>query len=106
MLNVFSINFCFNFSFPTDSALVLDAQILLTTFPVGKPNETKLETLFPVRHQLVLPANGLNFLFEDCSVSFNHSLKLDSDRWVGSNAKKKKTKFNNVFIFIFPELNF
>ena len=75
-----SNNFIFFYSFPLDSALVIDAAITVTVFPRGKPTEIKTESLFPNRHQIALPVNGMNFLFEDCSSSFNHSLKLDTDR--------------------------
>jgi len=38
--------------------------------------------MFPERQRVSLPLNGLNMLFEDISVTFNHSTKLDSDRYV------------------------
>jgi len=62
--------------------LVMDAQILVTYRRDDQPNEDVVEVLHPERHQLLLPVNGLNCLFQDISVSFNQHTKLDSDRWV------------------------
>jgi hypothetical protein len=45
-------------------------------------NETHEEKLFPQRHAVTLPLNGLNCMFEDYNVSFNHHTKLESDRYV------------------------
>jgi hypothetical protein len=36
--------------------------------------------LYPPRHQMTLPLNGLNMLFSDYIVAVNHHTKLDSDR--------------------------
>ena len=38
------------------------------------------EQLWPSRHQLTLPLNGLNMLFQDVLVAVNHHNKLDADR--------------------------
>ena len=71
------------FSFFTDYQLEIDAQIVLTlkqtTVGAGFNVETK-EILYPERHNLGLPLNGLNILFDDYNVSFNHHTKLESDR--------------------------
>lgn len=70
-------------SFMTDYQLEIDARIVLdllqTTDGPGH-NGTSTESLYPERHRITLPLNGLNNLFEDVSVTFNHSSKLESDR--------------------------
>jgi hypothetical protein len=38
------------------------------------------EVLYPARHQMTLPLNQLNFMFQDFSVAANHHTRLDSDR--------------------------
>lgn len=61
---------------------MVDATILLTVQPVlanGNAQETE-ELLFPERHQITLPLNGLNMLFSDYITAVNHHTKLDSDR--------------------------
>jgi len=60
---------------------VMDAQILVTYRKDDAPDVDVVEVLYPERHQLSLPVNGLNCLFEDISVSFNQHTKLDSDRY-------------------------
>lgn len=58
--------------------MVLDAQIKLTLMNNLLQTE---EVLYPDRHQITLPINGLNILFDDCTVAFNHHTKLSSDRY-------------------------
>lgn len=71
------------FSFLTDVQLEIDARIIVRCQQItdgeGVNNETD-ESLFPTRHRISLPLNGLNMLFEDINVSFNHHTKLNSDR--------------------------
>jgi hypothetical protein len=76
--------FFFLCSFLADYQMVLDAQIRVTVTKDGPDNTTitSEEILAPSRHRITLPLNGLNILFNDCTVSFNHHLKLDSDRSV------------------------
>ena len=76
--------FLFLCSFLADYQMVLDAQIRVTVTKDGPDNTTitSEEILAPSRHRITLPLNGLNILFNDCTVSFNHHLKLDSDRSV------------------------
>jgi hypothetical protein len=71
-------------SFLADYQMVLDAQIRVTVTKDGPDNTTITsdEILAPSRHRITLPLNGLNILFNECTVSFNHHLKLDSDRSV------------------------
>ncbi len=66
--------------------MVLDATIVMTVQRTGavadgaaEHPETE-ESLYPARHQMTLPLNGLNMIFSDCVVAFNHHTKLDSDR--------------------------
>lgn len=63
---------------------MVDAIILLKVQPanaVGNANRTD-ELLYPARHQMTLPLNGLNMLFTDYTVAINHHTKIDSDRYV------------------------
>jgi hypothetical protein len=59
--------------------MVLDAQIVLT---VKKHDEadTSKEMLYPPRHQITLPLNNLNFLFDNITVAFNQTNKYSSDK--------------------------
>jgi hypothetical protein len=59
--------------------MVLDAQIILT---VRRKNNvaTSKEMLYPPRHQITLPLNNLNFLFENITVAFNQTNKYSSDK--------------------------
>ena len=71
------------YSFLTDYQMIVDAKIIVTvrqtTAGVGLNVETR-ESLYPTRHQITLPLNGLNTVFDDFSVSFNHHNKIESDR--------------------------
>ena len=65
--------------------MVVDATIVMTVQRVaaaddGAEQPETEESLYPARHQMTLPLNGLNMLFSDCVVAFNHHTKLDSDR--------------------------
>lgn len=66
-------------SFPTDFQLVADATVILSTQAPGSNNVVP-ETLTPARHQISLPLNGLNILFDNCTTAFNFHNKLDTDR--------------------------
>jgi hypothetical protein len=67
------------FSFNSDYQMVIDAQVVLT---VEGPDEDPVqELLYPPRHQITLPLNNLNFIFESCEVSFNQTTKLTSDKY-------------------------
>ena len=74
----------FSFSFSTEYQLVVDAIILVTVQetvnPIGGNVGEAQELLYPARHQMTLPLNGLNMLFSDYTVAVNHHTKLDSDR--------------------------
>ena len=69
---------CFIFSFPFDHQLVIDARIVVHS---RHPNDGDIaETLFPARHDITLPLNSLNFIFQDIKTTFNYSHKLEADR--------------------------
>jgi len=73
------------FSFSSEYQLVCNATILLTVQPTAAPAagraQESQELLYPARHELTLPLNGLNMLFSDYIVAVNHHTKLDSDRY-------------------------
>jgi len=60
--------------------MVLDASILVTSHKEGTPETLVTETLYPSRHQITLPLNGLNNIFKSCETAFNYHTKLDCDR--------------------------
>ncbi len=59
--------------------MVIDAQVVLTV--EGPDADPVQELLYPPRHQITLPLNNLNFIFESCEVSFNQTTKLTSDKY-------------------------
>jgi hypothetical protein len=67
------------FSFNSDYQMVIDAQVVLTV--EGPDADPVQELLYPPRHQITLPLNNLNFIFESCEVSFNQTTKLTSDKY-------------------------
>jgi hypothetical protein len=71
----------FMHSFLTDYQLVADCSIQLEieTGPAAA-RVTSNESLWPNRHKITLPVNGLNIMFSDYSVDFNHHTPLDVDR--------------------------
>ena len=73
----FTFYFLFSHSFLTDYQMVVDAQVVVTVNTSGADVK---EILYPLRHQITLPLNALNMLFEDCSVAFNNNTRLDCDR--------------------------
>jgi hypothetical protein len=38
------------------------------------------ELLYPPRHQITLPLNNLNFIFDNIEVAFNQTSKLTADK--------------------------
>ena len=92
---------------------MLDATVLLTVEQVAAgaaaaalavPPATTQELLYPPRHQMTLPLNGLNMLFSDYIVAVNHHTKLDSDRCsffsggTGDPLPPKERKFFSLFL--------
>ncbi len=66
-------------SFLTDYQLVADCSIQVEVQPPA-PEAAVNERLWPPRHKITLPLNGLNILFNDYQIDFNHHTKLDTDR--------------------------
>ena len=68
-------------SFLSDVHMVVDATIKVYFHRDTTPENIEAEEqLYPKRHQITLPLNSLNMLFQHCETSFNHSTKLDTDR--------------------------
>jgi len=67
------------FSFASDYQMVLDAQFVLTV-QSGEPIVVARELLHPTRHQITLPLNGVNFLFNRPIVAFNQTTEFTSDK--------------------------
>ena len=72
--------FFFCCSFNADYQMVIDAQVIvslsLTEDAVVQPQEL----LYPPRHQITLPLNSLNFIFNNIEVAFNQTTKLTADK--------------------------
>jgi hypothetical protein len=61
--------------------MVIDCQILVSVKEKGVPAApTVKQTLYPPHHQITLPLNNLNFIFERCTVAFNQTSELTSDK--------------------------
>lgn len=67
-------------SFQSDLHMVIDASIQVTHHLATDVADTTVETLYPPRHKITLPLNGINNVFEHCETSFNYHTKLDCDR--------------------------
>ncbi len=75
---------CFVCSFNSDYQMVIDAQVVLTVSqivvpPIVQP-PAQQELLYPPRHQITLPLNNLNFIFDNIEVAFNQTSKLNVDK--------------------------
>jgi len=68
------------FSFASDYQMVLDAQFVLTVQSGEDPIVVARELLHPTRHQITLPLNGVNFLFNRPIVAFNQTTEFTSDK--------------------------
>ena len=67
--------------------MVVDCSVIVTVQPTAKiaTEEDKVqELLFPARHNITLPLNGLNILFNACETAFNHTTQIATDRCVFS----------------------
>jgi hypothetical protein len=65
--------------------MVVDCSVIVTVQPTAKiaTEEDKVqELLFPARHNITLPLNGLNILFNACETAFNHTTQIATDRCV------------------------
>jgi hypothetical protein len=60
--------------------MVMDATVIVTFHPANEPTNLQTESLYPPRHNMTLPLNGLNNYFQQCEIAFNHHTKLDCDR--------------------------
>jgi hypothetical protein len=61
--------------------MVIDAQILVTVKEKGVPDAVAVQqTLYPPYHHLTLPLNNINFVFDKCTVAFNQTSELTSDK--------------------------
>ncbi len=73
------------FSFSPDAHMVVDCSVIVTVQPTAKiaTEEDKVqELLYPARHNITLPLNGLNILFNACETAFNHTTQIATDRYV------------------------
>ena len=64
--------------------MVVDCSIIVTVQPtakLGTEEQKSEELLFPERHKITLPLNGLNMLFSTCETAFNHSTQVATDRY-------------------------
>ena len=69
--------------------MVVDCSVIVTVQPTNGTADDKVEELlFPDRHNVTLPLNGLNILFNTCETAFNHTTQIAPDR----------CEYNNVFI--------
>jgi hypothetical protein len=71
------------FSFQSDCQMVIDAAVTVTRTRVSEVEAERIarqEALYPSRHKLTLPLNGLNNIFQNCEIAFNYHTKLDCDR--------------------------
>jgi hypothetical protein len=60
--------------------MILDATITIEAVKPGDAPNIVHELLYPARHRLTLPLNGLNNIFHQCEVAFNYHNKLNQDR--------------------------
>jgi hypothetical protein len=69
---------CLCCSFNTDYQMVVDAQVVVSVSQnnVAQPREL----LYPPRHQITLPLNNLNIIFDKIDVAFNQTSKLNADK--------------------------
>ena len=69
--------------------MVVDCSVIVTVQPTNGTADDKVEELlFPDRHNVTLPLNGLNILFNTCETAFNHTTQIAPDR----------CEYSNVFI--------
>ncbi len=73
------------FSFSPDVHMVVDCSVIVIVQPTAKiaTEEDKVqELLYPARHNITLPLNGLNILFNACETAFNHTTQIATDKCV------------------------
>ena len=72
--------------------MVVDCSVIVTVQPtakIGTEDDKVEELLFPDRHNITLPLNGLIILFNTCETAFNHTTQIALDR----------CEYNNVSIY-------
>ncbi len=71
-------------SFNSDYQMVIDAQAIVSFTQVvaagAAAAAAQRELLYPPRHQITLPLNNLNFIFDNIEVAFNQTSKLTADK--------------------------
>lgn len=64
--------------------MVVDASVIVTVQPTAQiaTDEGRVdELLYPARHGITLPLNGLNILFKSCDIAVNHHTQITTDRY-------------------------
>jgi hypothetical protein len=59
--------------------MVVDAQVVVSVRDAGA-QEPRNEILYPTRHRITLPLNGLNFIFDNSTCTFNQTNQLAADK--------------------------
>lgn len=86
------------YSFMSDCHMVIDASIKVTFHQKDvTPVVNQEELLYPDRHAITLPLNSLNILFNNCETSFNHTTKLEADRY-GNFILFRVAKIQNILL--------
>jgi hypothetical protein len=71
-------------SFNADYQMVIDAQAVVSVTEVVAvgvaPPAAQQELLYPPRHQITLPLNNMNFIFDNIEVAFNQTSKFTADK--------------------------
>ncbi len=63
--------------------MVVEASVIVTVQPttkLGTDEEKVEELLYPARHGITLPLNGLNIMFNNCDIAVNHHTQIPTDR--------------------------
>jgi hypothetical protein len=80
--------------------MVVDCSVIVTVQPTAKiaTEEDKVqELLFPARHNITLPLNGLNILFNACETAFNHTTQIVTDKYVFPPLRRTEPVWNPCF---------
>jgi hypothetical protein len=72
--------FLFCCSFNADYQMVINAQVIVSLSLTQDAIVQPQELLYPPRHQITLPLNSLNFIFNNIEVAFNQTTKLTADK--------------------------
>ncbi len=74
--------------------MVVDAQVVVSVRDAGA-QEARNEILYPTRHRITLPLNGLNFIFDNSTCTFNQTNQLAADKWVKKTIEPNDINVNN-----------